>query len=204
MAEDLQYLIDRIQQEAVDKADSEATTIIAKAKEKAAAILKDAETEAKAKLEKADQDAEVYTERSNRTLEQAGRDLLITLGKSFEKMILDILSLQTEQNLTKEVMKQMLLNLSAVYSKEEGNVEVTFSEADAAQLTSFIVGEFKNKLSAGVEIKSDSGIHYGFRVKLDDGKVSHEFTNEALADALAVLLRPSLAKVITSAAQQGK
>ncbi|MDR1760520.1 MAG: ATPase [Fibrobacter sp.] len=204
MAEDLQYLIDRIQQVAVDKADDQAAAIIANAKDKAAAIIKDAEAEAKAKLEKADQDALVYTERSNRTLEQASRDLLITLGKSFEKMILSILSLQTEENLTEDVMKQMLLNLSALYAKADSDVSVAFSEADTQKMTSFITGEFKAKLQSGVELKSDTGVHYGFRVKLDDGKVSHEFTSEAIAEALSALLRPQLAKVVSSVAGQGK
>ena len=36
MAEDLQYLIDRIQKDAIDKADSGATSILTAAKEKAA------------------------------------------------------------------------------------------------------------------------------------------------------------------------
>ena len=54
MAEDLQYLMERIQKDAVDKAENEAAAIIAKAKEKAADIVKAAEAEASAKLEKAD------------------------------------------------------------------------------------------------------------------------------------------------------
>ena len=63
MAEDLQYLMERIQKDAVDKAETEAAAIIARAKDKAAEIVKAAEAEASAKLEKADKDAEAFTER---------------------------------------------------------------------------------------------------------------------------------------------
>ena len=56
MAEDLQYLMERIQKDAVDKAEAEAAAIIARAKDKAAEIVKAAEAEASAKLEKADKD----------------------------------------------------------------------------------------------------------------------------------------------------
>ena len=70
MAEDLQYLMERIQKDAVDKAETEAAAIIARAKDKAAEIVKAAEAEASARLEKADKDAEAFTERSERTLEQ--------------------------------------------------------------------------------------------------------------------------------------
>ncbi|HPW95028.1 MAG TPA: ATPase [Fibrobacteraceae bacterium] len=201
MAEDLQYLIDRIQKDAIDKADNDATSILTAAKEKAAQIIKEAEAEAKAKLEQADKDAQVYTERSERALEQSARDILITVGKSLEKMILDILDLQVEKALSESTIKELLLSLAKNYSSD---VEVALSESDVNKLTSFILGEFKKQLSAGVQVESDSSVRFGFRVKLDGGKVSHEFTNEAMADALSALLRPQLAKVVTKAASQGK
>ena len=59
-------------------------------------------------------------------------------------------------------------------------------------------------MNAGVQVENDSSVRFGFRVKLDGGKVSHEFTNEAMADALSALLRPQLAKVVTKAAAQGE
>ena len=201
MAEDLQYLIDRIQKDAIDKADSDATSILTAAKEKAAQIIKEAEAEAKLKLEKADKEAQVYTERSERALEQSARDVLITVGKRLEKMILDILALQVEKSLSESTIKELLLSLAKNYTSD---VQVALSEADVNKLTSFILGEFKKQLNAGVQVENDSSVRFGFRVKLDGGKVSHEFTNEAMADALSALLRPQLAKVVTKAAAQGK
>ena len=112
MAEDLQTLIDRIQKEAVDKAEAQSSAIIAKAKEEAASIIKNAEAEAAAKLEKADKDAEVYTERSERALEQAARDVLISVGRRFEKIVSDIVALQVEKNLSEATVKEMLLALA--------------------------------------------------------------------------------------------
>ena len=44
MAEDLQNLIERIQKDAVEKADAQSAEIIAKAKAEAASIIKNAET----------------------------------------------------------------------------------------------------------------------------------------------------------------
>ncbi len=198
MAEDLQALMERIQKDAVDKAENEATAIIAKAKEKAAEIVKNAEAEAQAKLEKADKDAEAFTERSERTLEQSARDLLLSVGKNLEKMVLDILNLQVEKSLDESTVKDMLLALAKGYSSD---VEVDFSEADSKKLMSFVMGEFAKQVSAGVKVESDSGVKFGFRIKLDGGKVSHEFTSEAMAEALSSLLRPQLAKVVNAAAK---
>ena len=198
MAEDLQALMERIQKDAVDKAELEATSIISKAKEKAAEIVKAAEDEAKAKLEQADKDAVAFTERSERTLEQSARDLLLSVGKNLEKMILDLLSLQIEKSLDETTVKSMLLSIAKSYSSD---IEVDFSEADAKALSSFVMGEFAKQLSAGVKVESDKGVKFGFRVKLDGGKVTHEFTEAAMADALSALLRPQLSRVVNAAAQ---
>jgi V/A-type H+-transporting ATPase subunit E len=198
MAEDLQALMERIQKDAVDKAELEATSIISKAKEKAAEIVKAAEQEAQAKLEQADKDAEAFTERSERTLEQSARDLLLSVGKNLEKMILDLLGLQVEKSLDETTVKSMLLSIAKSYSSD---IEVDFSEADAAKLTSFVMGEFAKQLKAGVKVESDKGVKFGFRVKLDQGKVSHEFTEQAMAESLSALLRPQLAKIVNKAAQ---
>ena len=198
MAEDLQALMERIQKDAVDKAELEATSIISKAKEKAAEIVKAAEDEAKAKLENADKEAQAFTERSERTLEQSARDLLLSVGKNLEKMILDLLSLQIEKSLDETTVKNMLLTIAKSYSS---NIDVEFSEADATKLSSFVMGEFAKQLKAGVKVESDKGVKFGFRVKLDGGKVSHEFTEAAMAESLSALLRPQLAKIVNKAAQ---
>ena len=198
MAEDLQYLMERIQKDAVDKAENDAAAIIAKAKEKAAEIVKAAEAEASAKLEKADKDAEAFTERSERTLEQAARDLLLSVGKNLEKMVMDLLNLEVEKSLDESTVKSMLLTLAKNYSSD---VEVDFSEADARKLSSFVMGEFAKLLKGGVKVESDKGVKFGFRVKLDGGHVTHEFTEAAMADALSALLRPQLSRVVNAAAQ---
>ena len=190
--------MERIQKDAVDKAELEATSIISKAKEKAAEIVKAAEDEAKAKLEQADKDAVAFTERSERTLEQSARDLLLSVGKNLEKMILDLLSLQIEKSLDETTVKSMLLAIAKSYSS---NIDVEFSEADATKLSSFVMGEFAKQLKAGVKVESDKGVKFGFRVKLDGGKVSHEFTEQAMAESLSALLRPQLAKIVNKAAQ---
>lgn len=198
MAEDLQYLIDRIQKEAVDKANAESAAIIAAAKEQAASIVKAAEAEASAKLEKADKDAAVYAERSARNLEQAARDVLLSVGQRFEKMLSDLLALQVEKSLSEDTVKSMLLALVKDYSSD---VAVVFSESDKAKLQSFVVGEFQKALNAGVTVESDSGVKFGFRVKLDGGKISHEFTASAISSALAALVRPQIAQIVSNAAQ---
>jgi V/A-type H+-transporting ATPase subunit E len=92
----------------------------------------------------------------------------------------------------------MLLALAKNYNSD---LAVVFSDADKSKLTSFVTGEFAKELGKGVKVESDKGVKFGFRIKLDGGKVTHEFTEAAMADALSALLRPQLARVVNAAAQ---
>ncbi len=198
MAEDLQNLIERIQKEAIEKADAESSKILAKAKDEAAKILENAKSQAATLLEKADKDSASYTERSNRAIEQAARDVLISIGRKIEKMVTDILAKEVEKNLSENTVKEMLLTLAKNYSTD---LSLVFSDADKAKLSSFAVGEFAKALGKGVTVESDSGIKFGFRIKTDGGKVSHEFTGEEIAASLASVVRPELAKIVSDAAR---
>jgi len=199
MAEELQHLIDRIHKDAVGKAEAEANKLLADAKAKAEQLIKSAESQARATLEKADKDSEVFAARSAKTLEQSARDVLIAVGQGIEKIVLGILGNQIDKGLTPEIVSQMLIQIAQGYTGKSANV--TLSPADAAKLSSFISGEFQKKLGASVTVESDSGIFAGFRLSLEGGKVSHEFTNTAIAEALSALLRPALAKAVQQAAQ---
>ena len=198
MAEDLQNLLERIQKEALDKADAQSSAIIAKAKDEAARIVENAKTEAAHVLEKADKDSAAYAERSERALQQAARDVVISVGRRIEKMIGGILSLEVEKGLSENTIREMLLALSKNYSTD---LTLVFSDADKAKLSSFAVGEFAKALGKGVSVESDSGIKFGFRVKVENGKVSHEFTAGEIASALSSAIRPELAKIVSDAAQ---
>ena len=112
MVEELQHLIDRIKQEGVETAEQQGAQIVAKAKEKAAAIVKEGEQKAKALLEDAERNSEAFTERSTKTLEQAARDLLISVGQGVENILADIVAESVEKALSVDVLKQMLVKMA--------------------------------------------------------------------------------------------
>ena len=88
MAEEIQYLIDQIQKEGVEKAKSEAEKIINEAKSEAEKSKSEAIDEAKSLKNK-----------SITAIDQAARDLLITLGQSCEKVVLSTLDVSIKKEL---------------------------------------------------------------------------------------------------------
>lgn len=203
MAEQLQHLIDRIRTEAVDKGETEASQLVAKAQEKANAIVHEAEEKARAIIHKADQDAKQYTERSKQALQQASRDLLIAVGKRVEGVMKELTVENLDQALTPDFLRDLIIKMAEAYASGGGDasaMEVRVSPDDHARLESFFRGEYTGKLKSGLTLVPDRTIPAGFTFKLEGGHVRHDFTREAIAEALSQFVRPKLAEIIHQAA----
>lgn len=202
MAEELQHLIDRIRKEGVESGQKTADELVADAKKKASEIVAGAKKEAAEIREKAEADAAAFAERGKKTLEQAARDLLLTIGGSVGKVIAGMVDAKVGAALTPETMGQMLVKLAEAYGRNggEGGMVALLSEADAAALKAGFAKEYADKLAAGnLQIESDKGIFKGFCVGTRGGQVMHDFTKDAIAEGLAAFLRPELADVVKKA-----
>ena len=133
MAEDLQNLLDRIQKDGVEQAEAQAEKILAEAREKAAAILREAEKQAAETRVGAEKGAEVFVERSTKTLEQAARDFLISVGRSLEKVFEDVAKETVGAALTPETMEQMLIRMAEMYVERgarESHIDILLNAED--------------------------------------------------------------------------
>jgi len=204
MAIELQHLIDRINQEAVEKGEQEANRILAQAREQAAALVREGEAAARAHREEAEKDSAVFVERSTRTLEQAARDLLISVGQAVEDIIADIVSDATDEALDPDTLKRMMVKMAQAYAERNGTesrIEVLVSKEDQSELVRFFARQYRHRLVRGLNIRANAGVRRGFRVILDNDRVHHDFTRPAIAEALGNFLRPHLAEIVFRAAR---
>lgn len=203
MAEELQSLIDRIQREAVDTGEKEAARIVSQARDKAAALVKEAEDKAAAHREKAEEDAKQFTQRSLQALEQASRDVLITVGQGVERLLGEIAGLATGEAMDGATMQQMLGKFAEGYAAKPGaKLDVLVAQADREKLEQFVFGQLKEKLAGGVDLHTDGAIASGFRVQWSGDSAVHDFSREAIAEALSAYLRPKLAEVVHKVARE--
>lgn len=203
MAEELQHLIERIRKEGVESGEKAAESLVAEAKQKAAKIVADAQKQAKDLVAKAEADSTAFADRGRATLQQAARDLLISIGGAVGKVVGGIVEDKVGAALTPDLMAQMLLKLAEAYAKDggAGGIVAMLGEADAAAVQAAFAKEYQNKLAAGIQIESDREIFQGFRAGAKDGQVFHDFTKEAIAESLANFLRPELAQIVKKAAE---
>ena len=190
MAEELQQLLEKIQRDGVDKANAEAAAIIAKAKTEADALVKKAQEDAAAAEAKGKADAEAYAARARETISQAARDTVLKVREDVTKLLTKLLAQNVSAALATEAVP-----LAAAAVKEL----VTGSGAEVAASAKF-VDALRAQLAAqaqnGVKVVADEMTGTGFTVKLDNGRVEHDFTDAAISEALAQRLRPDLAALL--------
>ena len=190
MAEELQQLLEKIQRDGVDKANAEAAAIVAKAKAEAEAIVKKAQEDAAAAEAKGKADAEAYAARARETISQAARDTVLKVKEDVTKLLTKLLAQNVSAALATEVVP-----LAAAAVKEL----VTGSGAEvaaSAKLVDALRAQLAAQAQNGVKVVADEMTGAGFTVKLDNGRVEHDFTDAAISEALAQRLRADLAKLL--------
>ena len=124
MAEELQSLLDKINEEGVRKAEAQRSEIIAAAEAEAKAIRAKAAEEAGAIVKEAKEEAAGLQARAESAVRQAARDILLELQSELQRRITRAVSGASEQALTPELMAGLIRDLA-----------VKFAAAPDAQLT---------------------------------------------------------------------
>ena len=191
MAEELQQLLEKIQRDGVDKANAEAAAIVAKAKAEADAIVKKAQEDAAAAEAKGKADAEADAARAKETISQAARDTVLKVKDDVTKLLTKLLT----QNVTAALATEAV-PLAAAAVKELVTGSATAEIAAAPKLVDALRAQLAAQAQGGVKVVSDETTGAGFTVRLDNGRVEHDFTDAAISEALAQRLRADLAALL--------
>lgn len=204
MTQDLQPLIDQIRQEGIDTANAEAEDILAKARKKAASIVQEAEEKKRSMLDEAQNNARIYEERSRKTLEHAGRDLLITVRQAIERILSDLVVETVDQAMGIEVIQDMLVKMAEQCAAHSGEsrMEILVSPEDHETLIKTFANLYRQKMISGLTLKADNDVLKGFKISFRDDHVYLDFTSEAVAESLSQLLRPHLSEIVKQVASE--
>lgn len=194
MAEELQQLLEKIQHDGVEKANAEAAAILAKAKADAAAILKDAEDKAATCRTQAEADAAAYAERAGKTISQAARDTVLEVRKAVDALLGNLLAKDVNAALADPAAAAALAG--KVIAELALPAGATADVNAGAQLAEALKAQLAAAAGTGVKVVLDETVGAGFSLRLDGGRVEHDFSEAAIAAALAKRLRPDLAKLV--------
>lgn len=205
MDEQLQSLLDRIRHEGVERAEAEAARILHEAEEQAGRIVAGAEAAAAESRARADADAAAAEERARKALDQAARDFLLSLRSSVEAVLRESLRGEVREALSPDVVARMLVKLAEAYAAHDMNesrVDVLLSPEDQEALAELVVQKYRELVRQGLTLRPDERVDKGFKVSFVDDDLYHDFTAQALADALAPVLKAPLGDVVRRAAAE--
>ena len=206
MTETLQSLLQRLQQEGVDKGNQQADDIVRAARAEAAAVVEAAKAEAQRTLAAANQEAERLTQRAKASLQQAARDVVLSMGHSVEKLVQKLATERAAAALDGASVIQLLQRLMDAFvqhGRVTGAIDVVVGPEQKKLMTDATLAALREKLEHGITLHVQQGMGAGFQVRMGKGGVTHDFSDKAAAAAIAELVTPEIASIVLDVALGG-
>lgn len=199
----LQELIDKIKQDGVATAESEAAKIIATAEKKAESIISSANEKAEEIKKTAKAEAEKMEKAGEEAIIQAGRNMLLSFRDSLVGELNVLIQTETAKAESKDVLSKLIPETVKAWAKntDASELSVLLSEKDLKELESTFTSELKAEISKGLEIKPDKTLQAGFRIGVNNGAAFYDYSAESLAEMFSTYLNPKIAGLMKKAAK---
>jgi V/A-type H+/Na+-transporting ATPase subunit E len=203
MAEDIRDLIEKINQEGIKAAEEKAHNIEAAAQQRANEILAHTQRESEEMIAAAKDRICRDDEKAKILLDQAGRDLLLSLRKEINAMLGRIVIFEIQQALTPETLFKLLSDVVRNYSVDEiSDISVLLNKEDLEILEKNFLYKLKEETKKKIILNPSAEISGGFTISFDSGKSCYDFTDKALAEYIGTYLKPKLNQILQEAIKE--
>lgn len=200
MAEELQSLLDRINQDGVMKAEAKKNEIIADAEKKAAEIINNAKKEAAEIIANAEKEAVSVSKRAAGALEQSRRDILLQLRKELAARLHEAIQDAGAAALAPEFMAELVRELALAFSaRPDSVITVRTSVKNAAALDQALRAALADSFTKEPKVLAGKEVANGMEVSFDGGKCFYDFTLDAVSDLLDEYIGDKLSAVFKAA-----
>ncbi|MFH1360993.1 MAG: hypothetical protein ABIJ41_08215 [Candidatus Omnitrophota bacterium] len=202
MSEQVQELINKIKSEGIQEAQNKAKQIEAEARKKAEGIVQDARKQAQQIVAQAAKDQELLKEKTEKTLQQAARDMILSLKKEIQKILHDLIAQDIKSALSTDELAEIITQAVNNFLKDQSKgdrIMIALNKGDHEKLKKDYLAKLKEKIKDGIEFKPTDQIDKGFTISFDSGKSFFDFTDESLAGYLSAMLSPEIANLFKNA-----
>ena len=200
MADDLQALLNKINEEGLKKAEQTKADIIAKAEADAKAIIKKAQEEADDCRAKAQADSQILVQKGEEALRQAARDMMLSLRQQLQSRVKTAVLQLMDATLDAQQMPCVIAQIVESYLQKDGNednLELLVNPQQLDVLSSAVKAKLADNLKERCEFSPAPTVANGFKLAFKDNDVLYDFTDQALADAVASYVGPRIAAALS-------
>ncbi len=196
----MQGLLERIHQMGTEEADQKKSAIIEAAKTEAANLIKDAEEKAASIVSTAKSEAVKMEQKGQAALQQASRDVIISLKKSVEETVEAALTPIVKAAMTTETIAtsvQALVKAFAAAGLDTSKgIELLLTEADKTLLTDSALAAIKKEIGTELTLTPVKTISGGIQIGLVGDDAKYDITAETIAEMLCEFLSPQIVGLI--------
>lgn len=197
MTEDLQGLLNRIQEDGLQKSEAERAKILAEAEARAAKIIADAEARAAETEKKAASDAAALKEKAEESIRQAARDIIIALRSEMQQRLQSVVKSCVGSAMDQNLMVALIYEMAKKYAENPSDkLEVLLPAAAREQMESGLLNALGQDLAARTKILGEPELESGLQIGFRDGSVFLDFSDEALSELICSYIGPKLAAIL--------
>ena len=201
MTEELKHLIEKIREEGIEVAEGKARVIEEEAGKRAEDIIQKAKKESQSIVAKAKEEAAKTEAATKALLEQAARDILISLRKEIGSTLDRVALAEIHGSLASQQMADIITALIKEYVKGgEGDIVVMLNKGDVEKVQKSVMGGLGAEIKKGVTIRPSEDITGGFTISFDGGKSHYDFSDKALAEYIGTYVHPKLRELLKGTA----
>ena len=201
MAEDLQDLLKRINDEGVEKAEAEKDRILSEARENARQIVAKARKEAEGIVARASEEAALEKKRAGESVRQASRDVILALEGELQKRLRRLCRAAVGESMTADTMGRIVLEMSKKFAaggKDAQGLQVLLGQKDLDAAGDKLMASLKKSLGKEPELMKSPNISAGLKVGAKGGDLFFDFSDDALSEILCSYLGPRLASILNT------
>lgn len=183
---DLQQLISSLKTEAIEAAEEEAQRIVTTARQQAKAIEEEAADKQQQILSEAEREAQAIIEKGKQALQQAARDLKLSLRQEILAMLNTVLEAEVAKNLKPDLIRSVI---TPILKNVGSDVEIELPAESLQDLRDYL----QQQLQSGeydLKFSSNGMLPEGMKIRKTQEGWIYEISPKTITEALRPHLTP--------------
>ena len=193
----IQELVDTIKRNGVEEEQRKAAEVLADAKAQAEQLVHEAKKEAARIVEQARKDASVTRHSGEAAVQQAARDVLLSLEAAIRSQFDRLMKKTVEETITGDMLVSLIVQIvKSNLASQQSSIELP--KAEFAAVAEALKTKLATEMKAGLTITPVEDVTKGFRISERNGTSYYDFGSEELVALMKPFLNPVIQQLVST------